>query len=197
MKTVYLLPCACGQKLPVDAGQAGTKVPCTCGKLVTVPTFRGLRDLEIEAPASLPAGAPRPKAWSATRGLLFSAGLLVTVVSMILLAYFGYMYSVVWDGGEAFKLAHIEDFRNGVEVLTPEQAVAEFQQASKEGLHVEGVPPWKTIDNVRDTSIRWLVGSGAALVIGLGCLLGALLVARAAHGAPASPRAAAAPSKAF
>jgi len=51
MKIEYLLPCSCGEKLVVDRSQAGLSKRCTCGRDVTVPTLRGLEQLERAAPA--------------------------------------------------------------------------------------------------------------------------------------------------
>ena len=38
----YLLPCECGKKIPVEAGQSGTALACECGRRVEVPTMREL-----------------------------------------------------------------------------------------------------------------------------------------------------------
>ena len=110
MKAVYLLPCTCGQKVRVDAGQAGAKVPCTCGQQLTVPTFRALRELEQEVPvASAPVRGGATNDWDAIRGILFSVGLLVLLVSAVLVSYHTYMYLQFWDGGETWKQAHYLD----------------------------------------------------------------------------------------
>ena len=54
----YLLPCQCGQKLPVDASQAGLRVRCACGAEPQVPTLRGLAALERATATSSAATAP-------------------------------------------------------------------------------------------------------------------------------------------
>jgi hypothetical protein len=41
----YLLTCTCGNTIPVEIGQAGGQVKCTCGKSVDVPPLRQLRHL--------------------------------------------------------------------------------------------------------------------------------------------------------
>jgi len=38
----YLLPCACGNQLPVEPTDAGLMVPCSCGAKVKVPNTRGI-----------------------------------------------------------------------------------------------------------------------------------------------------------
>jgi hypothetical protein len=56
-ETKYLLPCACGRKLPVEVAQAGEIVRCACGQSVTVPSLRRLRELEPANPQAAPTGA--------------------------------------------------------------------------------------------------------------------------------------------
>ncbi|MCE9526046.1 MAG: hypothetical protein K8R36_08330, partial [Planctomycetales bacterium] len=119
MKAVYLLPCSCGKKVRVDAGQAGARVDCECGQQLAVPTFRALRNLELDATApDLDKGSLRP-AWNAQRGVLFSFGLLVTVVAVALTCYQFYIYTLMMDGGEGWKKAHLEEMLHGVEHLSP------------------------------------------------------------------------------
>lgn len=43
----YLLTCNCGLTLPVDVGQAGGQVVCSCGTRLDVPTLRNLRHLPV------------------------------------------------------------------------------------------------------------------------------------------------------
>jgi hypothetical protein len=72
----YLLTCGCGKTVPVEIGQAGGHVACSCGAQLDVPPLRKLRHLPVAAterdhPAS---------AWSARKGIiacgLILAGLL-------------------------------------------------------------------------------------------------------------------------
>jgi hypothetical protein len=41
----YLLTCDCGKTIPVELGQAGGRVGCSCGMQLDVPTLRQLRQL--------------------------------------------------------------------------------------------------------------------------------------------------------
>ncbi len=50
MTSKYLLPCPCGQKIPVQRRQAGESVECQCGASLRVPTLLGMAELEqVEA----------------------------------------------------------------------------------------------------------------------------------------------------
>jgi hypothetical protein len=74
----YLLTCNCGNQLPIDAGQAGGQVVCTCGSKLDVPTLRNLRHLPQAEAERPPATAGN---WSVRKGLiavfLIAAGLLI------------------------------------------------------------------------------------------------------------------------
>jgi hypothetical protein len=53
VRAKYLLPCTCGQEIPVEATQAGQQVRCQCGLELEVPTLLKLTRLK-------PAGPPAP-----------------------------------------------------------------------------------------------------------------------------------------
>src|SRR5436189_5850500 len=75
----YLVECNCGNKLPVEMGQAGGRVACTCGNLVDVPPLRKLQHL----PTAETEVARPTSTWSARKGVitasLLLAGALATV----------------------------------------------------------------------------------------------------------------------
>ena len=82
MRTKYLLPCSCGEKIAVDASQAGEQVRCVCGANLDVPSLRGLRQLETaEAAEPLPARS-QPNAWGLRQGLRL-AGTLLMVAGLL------------------------------------------------------------------------------------------------------------------
>jgi hypothetical protein len=75
----YLVECDCGNKLPVDMGQAGGRVACTCGNLVDVPPLRKLRhlptaEIEVERPTST---------WSARKGVITASLLLAGALAIV------------------------------------------------------------------------------------------------------------------
>ena len=75
--TKYMLGCDCGKTTPVDTGQAGGQIQCSCGATLDVPTLRRLREL----PAVAPAVQAEAGGWSFRRGAVAAcvvlAGLLV------------------------------------------------------------------------------------------------------------------------
>ena len=79
----YLLPCSCGQKVPVSARHAGQTVRCTCGAELDVPTLRGLRELET---AGSPTVSAR-RAWGNRQRVVF----LLAVASLVAFAVAGFL----------------------------------------------------------------------------------------------------------
>jgi len=62
----YLVTCSCGNQVPVEVGQAGGRIACSCGSMVDVPPLRKLRHLP-------PAEVQEERAatqWSVRHGLL-------------------------------------------------------------------------------------------------------------------------------
>src|SRR6478609_3354126 len=76
--TTYLLDCQCGQRLPVEIGQAGGRITCSCGKEIDVPTLRNLRHLptaDVEDTQARRASVP----WNKRKGAI-AACLIVTSI---------------------------------------------------------------------------------------------------------------------
>ncbi|HUY31341.1 MAG TPA: hypothetical protein VMV69_01065 [Pirellulales bacterium] len=85
MQSHYLLPCACGNKIEVDGGQAGLTARCACGAEVPVPTMRGLEALERVGPQASPSQKPSAD-WGTRQGIIF-LGLVIALAASIGGAY--------------------------------------------------------------------------------------------------------------
>ena len=173
MKTVYLLPCACGRRLEVDVGQAGTQIECSCGQSLAVPSIRGLKQLE-EVANSLPEEKPRP-AWSAWRGAAFSLGLLLAVISLAYAAYNAYWYYASMRLADPAEFALSYSYGE-IDSLAPVDALAHFRNEESAGLGVPNEPPWVAIDKLHsDTGQRAIVSlivAGLALVATAASMMG-------------------------
>jgi len=76
VSTKYLLPCSCGDRIAVDAAQAGQRVRCSCGAELEVPTLMGLRKLEPSV--ATPQGPRRnPIAWGPRQALMLLGAIIV------------------------------------------------------------------------------------------------------------------------
>lgn len=92
MTTYYLLPCSCGKKTQVDAGQAGLSVRCECGADLAVPTMRGLSQLErAEAPVEVRLAESEESPWGARQGVIF-LGAVVFLGALLPCLYMIYHY---------------------------------------------------------------------------------------------------------
>ncbi len=73
--TRYLLDCDCGNKVPVEIGQAGGRITCSCGAQLDVPPLRKLRHLP---PVVVEEHRPAPR-WGVRQGVM-TASLIVAAV---------------------------------------------------------------------------------------------------------------------
>lgn len=78
----YLVECNCGNKLPVEVGQAGGRITCSCGSAVDVPTLRKLRHLPLAEVKEAPRNTV---GWGARQGImtasLVAVGALVAAIA--------------------------------------------------------------------------------------------------------------------
>lgn len=82
MTMEYLLPCECGQKITVAAGQAGQDVTCQCGKTSHVPPLRKLAELDRVVKTET-----GNRNWSSAQRVAFVTIASIAVVLMTSLAY--------------------------------------------------------------------------------------------------------------
>ncbi len=129
MTVKYLLPCTCGQEVPVTTTQAGADVPCPCGRTLAVPTLLGIRQLKQvreERPGKQDGG------WTPLKGGVFVAGALVTLAS---LGSAGYL---VWE-------------RSKLNTERPRLATKEQYIAVTRKLDVDGL--WRLWDTLSDPEV--------------------------------------------
>lgn len=118
----YLLPCECGQKIEVDAGQSGLKVACACGKQLEVPTLRGLARLEAAPSGNAAKTASAAPAWGPGQGLLF-VGVVLLICGVIAVA-------LVLRARPAWRVQS-EVIAVGVDRLTPGQLFERWEELRK------------------------------------------------------------------
>ena len=141
MANLYFLPCDCGQKVRVGPAQAGQAVACGCGKKLSVPTLRGLRELEA-APAEASAADTKRASWSPWRGAAFSGGLAVGAVSLFLCA----MNLWYFTGANLYSEDRTDEFAGAMagqlEEYSAEQLLDEWNMTRAEGLGHVHTPVW-------------------------------------------------------
>jgi len=141
MADAYLLPCGCGKKTRVGKAQAGQVVACECGKTLSVPTLRGLRNLEL-APVSKESGPAARPTWGPWRGASFSGGLALAAVALILSGLnLSYYYGAKFysdDPSEQIIGAASDQLNKLVAV----ELLEEWNNAVKDGLGPVHTPFW-------------------------------------------------------
>jgi hypothetical protein len=103
----YLLPCPCGENIPVEAAQAGQIVRCSCGKEIEVPTLLKLRSLETISEE--PRTAVR-EGWGMSQGLtIIGAAIMLAAAASLV---FFYVYRPVPPEAVFTEELVERDFRN-------------------------------------------------------------------------------------
>ncbi len=113
----YLLSCDCGERHPVEPGQAGERVRCTCGAMLEVPPLRKMRHLPL-ATEGAAGPAVAASAWNARKGVV-AALLLVAFVFALFAAWSWYTEPRVAEFDPKAFRAGVE---RGLETMTPEQS---------------------------------------------------------------------------
>ena len=184
MKTTYLLPCQCGEKLQVDASESGLVMKCRCGADLEVPNLRGLARLERVAVEAPPASAA---AWGgAQRGIAVGA-----VITLLALAF-----AVYWtvkplprprDVFDDSELTRLGMGRNEEPLTrTPAGVVELWRRVEAQGLTPGDPPLVERYHRERRIQVWWRVAG----YIVAGCGLVIVLVSLAFHwsGRSRSPR---------
>jgi hypothetical protein len=178
MSQQYLLPCSCGQKVRVANAQAGEQVTCVCGKSLSVPTLRGLRQLEL---APLEAEGKAKPGWSRVHGAIFAGGLLLAGVGIALISYYLFRYAQL--GGTELAVDRSADVVSGmsaqIDQLSPVQALEMWTgEILTEGLGEAHKPYWVAAKDKLDEYVWWMKVGGAALAAGALLSVGTLFVGR-------------------
>lgn len=85
MSAKYLLPCSsCGEKTPVEVGQAGQQIECDCGASLEIPTMAGIRALQRAQPS--PEDQRPVSRWEARHGVLL-VGAVITVAALCMTTF--------------------------------------------------------------------------------------------------------------
>jgi hypothetical protein len=158
VRETYLLPCQCGQRIPVEATQSGQEVTCPCGRRLEVPTMRKLSTLErTRRPERT---RPPSTSWGA-RQAVFLLGVIITLAG---LAFAAYLY---------LKRPQIPP----VVDLNPRQTWIVWQQEIRPGLTQP--PPWEGQYLAGVKTYRVLLGTaGSVAALGTLVIFSSLLIPR-------------------
>jgi hypothetical protein len=122
----YLLPCRCGQTVPVERGQAGQTVHCRCGGSLEVPTLLAMARLEPELRQQGESEAGQP--WGVWQGMAV-AGLVVCGIAAALAGYLAW----TWPPPPLSKYNYANQ-RAWIAERKPAESLEIFLQMRREGL---------------------------------------------------------------
>lgn len=131
MSQQYLLPCECGNKIPVTTAQAGRIVACSCGQEIKVPNLGALRQLEQAHTGTTSKQAVQ---WNAGRGVLFVVGILLTIIGLLVGGWGSLILRQIDLEHEAthFNLAEVADIED-VEKMPPADVYELWKNVASHG----------------------------------------------------------------
>lgn len=172
---MYLLPCQCGQNVRVGRAQAGQQVTCVCGKSLTVPTLRGIQELQPAPPESAPA---KGRAWTPIHGALFAAGLLAAVIGAAVAIYSVRQYAIFMNYTEDRSDVFIEYEAAHIDHATPEELLTLWNLEREHGLGRKQTMPWVAAQQSATIYRQRATIAGIVAVLGLAIAIGTVFIGR-------------------
>ncbi|MBW3596492.1 MAG: hypothetical protein KY475_04360 [Planctomycetes bacterium] len=170
----YLLPCECGRRVPVATSQAGETVVCECGRSLTAPKLRELRQLE---PHAVKETAPRRPVWSFRQGVMFVAGIVVLLISIVTLVITGMQRSSLYTEKPEFHPEFIEQQLAQIDRNSPVENLELWRHEILEhGLTRPGDPGYLLHRRAKRALTIRLIVFGVIAAAGAGLIAGAFLV---------------------
>ncbi len=171
MRTTYLLPCSCGQKVPVEPRQAGEVVRCSCGASLPVPTMLEMAALQRAQPEP---GQPQPqRVWGPRQSVI----LLGAVISVIALGLGAFLLVTQPQRPGRLTPPTAEEIRRNTQAFSPAQSVGVWQVFRAGGLLRSEAHEGK----YRKQLFVWRLWMGVVLtieVVGVALILTPLLTGR-------------------
>jgi hypothetical protein len=150
----YLLACpSCGTKNPVETGQAGQSIRCSCGNTIEVPSIRAMRSLEAQG-EEVPT-APR---WSTRQGLIF-LGLAITAAALVVGASVLIARPAVIEESDLAVKVDDDAIRREVQALSPTDAFIRYDVFASQ-------IPLDFADHLKKKEVPTYLWPGASLLAG-------------------------------
>lgn len=128
MTQQFLLPCKCGEAIPITIAQAGRTLACTCGEELRVPTLAGIRQLNPARPATAGKNA-QAAAWNPLRGGLFVVGVIAATIGLALGGYASSWLRIISVAEAREYTEHMEShILENVDKMTPSELYDNWKQ---------------------------------------------------------------------
>ncbi len=186
MAQQYQLPCPkCGTKTQVDSRQAGETITCQCGERLSVPTLRGLRELEA-VQDTRPAPPAKPK-WSPVHGMLFSLGLVAALVGGVMATRHFVAYRSLADF-TVDRTSEVDQYTNEViDGLNINESMQAWHDLTAHPLDSSELPPWIMAQEMSQAQKRSMTTWAVVCGVGIAAVVTALAMSRL--GGPAARKA--------
>jgi hypothetical protein len=172
----HLLPCPCGQSIPIDTSQAGERITCAkCGQSQDAPTYRGIKALPLDA-ADVAAAKQAQQAageWSPTQGYLFALGLVLLLIGLCGAVYCAYVVRQIDVPDPTPEM--MAEFDSRIDKVKIDQLFEVFLKFKADGLGLPEPPLHVVAKRVEAAYTRSGIGCGIVAAVGL-LLAGSSLV---------------------
>lgn len=161
-----LLTCDCGREHVVSPSQAGQEIKCDCGKILPVPTLRGLSELPLAQTAPGAESVPSARGaranssgWEGWRGpaiALTSAGMLIACAAC------GWYLLQRWTVNTSHDVqAEIQAGERMLADVDPSELSATFDAFGQMGLRAKEPPNFHLWNLYADSRVKLAKISGA------------------------------------
>lgn len=166
----YLLPCACGNQIPIEPTDAGLTVTCSCGATVKVPNTRSIFALPQLNSGISDESAAAAGRWG-LRNQLLTAGLVCVLLGGIATSYLVYSR----PANPADSMADFEVDR------MPFNALLGLWEQFQDGFQPINTLPVVAYEQARDENMRLTWVAGAVMVGGAAMLVAAFMAGKNRH----------------
>ena len=164
--------------LTVRPAQAGETIRCECGQSVTVPTMRELRGLPVADSAVDTSLGKSDANWSLSRGLLFAAGVVISLTAIGALGYYGWQRSLANQFVEKPEVEGI-NFDLDINTLNLDDSWKLWTTVFRDtSLAQRPTPRYLFYREVAKTYGKYMLIAGAVLLVGLALTAGSLTAGR-------------------
>ena len=174
MSPRYLLPCKCGQSTPIEVGQAGQTIDCSCGARLDVPTMREIRRLAQAEEGQTEQRRRGSTGWNPLQGGTFAIGILTLVIAIFVLAWSAFIRSRIdttdpTSDIDKFVAAQISN-------MPIDQTWELWLVARESGLGVQTVPPHVMAQRAHAQFTTYIYVAAAFVLVGVLAMAAALVL---------------------
>lgn len=179
MPDQYLLPCSCGNSIPIETTQAGQSIECpACQLQVEIPSYSQIKQLQLEDSLVKAKSKPQPrKEWGYGQGVLFALGLAMFLFFTILGGVFFFLYNRANVDTPTVDARMKGDFAAFVDKMPPADRFTFWEENQKVNPPSEWKPPDHLFTQAFSKAFFTLaIVCSILAVVGFACLMSAFFI---------------------